>query len=330
MKNRTKKKSTPSLALPLKKGGEDVRGRNPLIGFIGQGFIGKNYADDFENRGYTVVRYATRPEFAKNKERIKDCDIVFIAVPTPSTPSGFDYSIVRAVLKLVGKGKIAVIKSTILPGTTESLQKKFPQIFVFHSPEFLREKTAASDAAHPDRNVVGIPKESALYRKKAQEVMRVLPKAPFERIMHVRDAELVKYGGNCFLYFKVIFNNILYDLAAIEGIQWEEVRDAIAADPRIGTSHMEPIHKSGHGGKPGRGAGGHCFIKDFAAFKELFTHSVKDKSGLAILNALEKKNNELLIGSRKDVDLLEGVYGKAYIQKVANQTRIKTRISSKD
>ena len=69
------------------------------IGFVGQGYIGKNYADDFENRGFEVIRYALEKPYTKNKDRIKDCDIVFIAVPTPTTPRGFDYSIVRSVIK---------------------------------------------------------------------------------------------------------------------------------------------------------------------------------------------------------------------------------------
>jgi len=285
--------------------------RKPLIGFIGQGFIGKNYADDFENRGFSVVRYARSREFAGNRERIAKCDIVFIAVPTPSTPNGFDYSIVRDVLKLVGKGRTAVIKSTILPGTTETLQKEFPNIVVLHSPEFLRESTAAYDAAHPDRNIIGIPIETATYRKKAREVMSALPRAPFEKIIHVRDAELVKYGGNCFLYFKVIFVNLLYDLAKAKGLDWKSVRDAVAADPRIGVSHMEPIHASGHTkGRKGRGAGGHCFIKDFAAFSSLYGEVVKDPLGQKMLEALRDKNNALLRDSGKDLDLLRGVYGE--------------------
>ncbi|MEY3784652.1 MAG: hypothetical protein RLZZ230_974, partial [Candidatus Parcubacteria bacterium] len=50
------------------------------IGFIGQGFIGKSYADDFENRGFEVVRYALEELYINNKELIKDCDIVFVAV----------------------------------------------------------------------------------------------------------------------------------------------------------------------------------------------------------------------------------------------------------
>ena len=64
------------------------------IGFVGQGWIGKHYADNFEARGYMVVRYALEEPYVKNKEKIKECGIVFIAVPTPTSPKGFDASIV--------------------------------------------------------------------------------------------------------------------------------------------------------------------------------------------------------------------------------------------
>src|SRR6266576_4605352 len=94
----------------------------PKIGFIGQGFVGKNLADDFAERGYETVRYALEPEYVGNKDRVKEADIVFVAVPTPTRPDGFDFSILRNEIKLVGKGKIVVIKSTIVPGTTEILQ----------------------------------------------------------------------------------------------------------------------------------------------------------------------------------------------------------------
>src|ERR1700733_12742025 len=108
--------------------------KKPTIGFIGQGWIGKHYADDFENRGFSVVRYAKEEPYAANKEKIKECDIVFIAVPTPTTPDGFDDSIVRNVISLVKDGTTVVIKSTILPGTTESIQKEHPKKTILHCP----------------------------------------------------------------------------------------------------------------------------------------------------------------------------------------------------
>lgn len=273
------------------------------IGFIGQGWIGKNYANDFEQRGFSVVRYAKEPEYNGTKEDIAICDIVFIAVPTPTTEKGFDDSIVRLVMPLVGKRKIAVIKSTILPGTTESIQKQFSDIFIFHSPEFLTEATAARDAAHPDRNIIGISNNTHEARAKAQEVLDVLPSAPFATICSSREAEMVKYAGNCWFYTKVVFVNLLYGLAKELDCSWDVIRDSMAADPRIGRTHLDPIHKSG------RGAGGHCFIKDFAAFEEMYKKMVADPLGHAVLESMREKNIELLLGSNKDLDLLHETYG---------------------
>lgn len=282
------------------------------IGFVGQGFIGKNYADDFESRGYGVVRYALEEPYVQNKEKVKECDAVFIAVPTPTTPKGFDYRIVEGAVSLVGKNKIAVIKSTLLPGTTELLQQQFPQTIVLHSPEFLREKTASYDAAHPERNIIGIPIDDDAHREAARTVLSVLPQAQYELVTDAKTAELIKYGGNCFLYTKVVFMNVLYDLAQEIGADFDAVAQAMSADERIGKSHMHPVHASGHSSAAiGRGAGGHCFIKDFAAFEKLYKEKVTDDvSGQAVLDALQKKNNELLRSSGKDLDLLEGVFGK--------------------
>jgi len=273
------------------------------IGFIGQGFIGKNYADDFEARGFDVVRYSTEEPYVANKDRIAECDIVFIAVPTPTTPEGFDDSIVRKVLKLVGKGKTAVIKSTVIPGSMEAIAVENPEIFALNSPEFLREASAAYDAAHPERNIIGLPIDNAEYRAKAGEVMRVLAKAPYELICTSKEAEIIKYAGNCFLFTKVIFMNILHDLTTRAGGKWDVIADALVHDSRVGESHMQPVHDSG------RGAGGHCFIKDFAAFANLYDALVGDKEGSAVLRAMEDKNIDLLVSTGKNLDLLKGVYG---------------------
>lgn len=283
------------------------------IGFIGQGWIGKNYADDFEQRGYDIVRYSLEEPYASNKEKIKDCDIVFIAVPTPSTPDGFDDSIIKGVIKLIGKGKTAVIKSTVLPGMTESIDEENPDVFVLHSPEFLFRHTAAHDAANPYRNVVGIPKEDDEYKRKAEEVMSVLPRAPFEIICSTKESEFIKYGWNVHFYFKNIFTNIFYDMVANVGGDWETIRKAVIADPRIVEEHTHPIHKGG------RGIGGDCHIKDFAAFTEIYKKTVGNKLGLDVLESLKNKNIHLLIKSKKDLDLLAGVYGEEAIKKMVEE-----------
>lgn len=281
----------------------------PLVGFIGQGFVGKAYADDFEKRGFKTVRYALEEPYRNNKEKIKECDIVFIAVPTPTTAKGFDDSIIRGAMKLVGQGKTAIIKSTVLPGTTASIQKDNPRIFVFHSPEFLTEVNAAHDAAYPMRNIIGVHGRSKVSDAKAKEVLAILPKAPFDLITGAEEAEIIKYGGNCWFYFKVVFINMLYDIATKKKIDWSTVRDAMAADPRIGRTHLDPVHKSG------RGAGGHCFIKDFAAFSNLYGKTMGDDFGLKVLESLRDKNIDFLLKSNKDFDLLAGVYGEEFLRR---------------
>jgi UDPglucose 6-dehydrogenase len=281
------------------------------IGFIGQGFIGKNYADDFERRGFAVVRYSLEEPYAQNKEKIKDCDFVFIAVPAPTTPDGFDDSSLRAVLPLVGAGKVAIIKSTTVPGTIKKLQKDFSSILIFHSPEFLTEKNAAYDAAHPTRNIVGMPIDNDSYRSQAKNVLSLLPKAPYELITDSDETELIKYAANAFLYFKIVFANLIYEMAEGLNVNYENIEQALGADPRIGPSHLRVIDISGHAGAhAGRGAGGHCLLKDFATLRMLYEKVLpQNAEGLAALRGLEEKNKALLAESHKDLDLLRDVYG---------------------
>lgn len=283
------------------------------IGFIGQGWIGKHYADDFEKRSYSVVRYSLDEPYLKNKEKIKECKIVFIAVPTPTTVAGFDCGSIIDSLKVVANGSTVVIKSTLLPGTTQRIQEQFPHLFIIHSPEFLRETTAAHDASHPERNIVGIPIYNEEFRKRAEQILSVLPHAKYNKIMSSLNAEMIKYVGNCFLYTKVIVMNIFYDVAMASGADWNIIRDAIINDSRIGDSHTLPVHQSGHDKSATtskRGAGGHCFIKDFEAFRALYAGSIGKDKAYDMLSKMVEYNNYLLTSTDKDIELLEGVYGK--------------------
>ncbi|NCB21187.1 MAG: UDP-glucose/GDP-mannose dehydrogenase family protein, partial [Clostridia bacterium] len=247
---------------------------------------------------------------SSNKDRIKDCDFVFIAVPTPSTPEGFDDSILQEVLSLVGENKTAIIKSTIKIGTTEKFQKLYPNKHIIHSPEFLTEKNAAQDTKFPPRNVIGYTEKS---KDKAQAVLDILPKAKHSFLVSSREAELVKYMGNNFLFLKVIFANMMYNLASRKGLDYNLVAEIVSCDPRIGPSHLQIKHQSGHSDKLGRGAGGHCFIKDMSALVEMFKEEPisnnEDKLSLELLEKVVELNNQLLINSDKDLDLLQGVYG---------------------
>lgn len=274
------------------------------IGFIGQGYVGSNSADDFEARGYAVVRYSLEPAYISNKDAIRSCDVVFVAVPTPTTPNGFDASIADEALTLVGAGARVVIKSTLLPGTTVELQKKYPNIVVLFSPEFLCEATAAHDAAHPLFNIVGLSEDSLVHRRAAEEVLALLPKSERVHVMTATGAELFKYAHNLQGYMRVMLSNILYDTGTTLGVPWNEVQALMDTDPMMSPYYNAPIHKSG------RGAGGHCFIKDMAAFARLYRElHPHDTAGASVLRALEEKNRVLLHSTEKDQDLVRGVYG---------------------
>ena len=97
--------------------------------------------------------------------------------------------------------------------------------------------------------------------------------------------------------------NMLYDISQKHRVDWKNIKEAMSMDPRIGNVHLDPVHKSG------RGAGGHCFIKDFAAFRDIYEKEFGDGNELEVLKSLEKMNINLLKSSNKDLDLLEGVYG---------------------
>jgi len=280
-----------------------------LIGFVGQGYVGGSYANNFEKRGLPVVRYSLEEPYRVNKDKIQDCDVVFVCVPTPTTSKGFDVSIVEEGLALVGRGKIAVVKSTLQPGTTKRLQKKFPHLVVLCSPEFLSVATAQLDADSPFSNIVGMPANDEKHRKAAKLVQSILPTAPFSDTCSSEEAELVKYAHNFSGYTQILAFNIIYDMAKHFGCDWESIEKAIHADPLVPNRYAHPVHKGG------RGAGGACFIKDVASLARLYESTVRHPKGVALLKALEDKNIALLLGSGKDHDLLQGVYGEKELKK---------------
>jgi UDP-glucose 6-dehydrogenase len=195
-----------------------------------------------------------------------------------------------------------------LPGTTAELQKKFPHVVLLYSPEFLSIASHVHDAAHPFANLVGMPEHDTKHYLAAERVMKLLPKAPLSMICKSAEAEIFKYSHNASGYAQVILFNLMYDLGQKFGVNWDVVNRAIQADPLISNRYSNPIHKSG------RGAGGGCFIKDIAALRaHIKKHLPHDKHAHKVFEALEAKNIHLLMSSGKDLDLLEGVYGRKHL-----------------
>jgi UDPglucose 6-dehydrogenase len=195
-------------------------------------------------------------------DEINDADIVYVCVPTPYVPGrGFDDgSLVQALSLLRGRMTV-VLKSTVVPGTTERFQAQFPQHRILFNPEFLREASANEDFIHPDRQIVGFCQEDDV--DLAANVLAMLPRAPHEAVVPAAAAEMTKYATNAFLALKVIFGNEIFDLCRGLGIDYELVKEGIGVDSRINASHLDVLD-AGY-----RGYGGKCLPKDTMSLLDL-------------------------------------------------------------
>jgi UDPglucose 6-dehydrogenase len=253
------------------------------VGIVGIGMVGGALRAYFEQHGVTPLVFDP-PKDIGSSEEVNRAEIVFLCVPTPfrTDGTGFDLSYVEKTLEGLTGEKIVVIKSTVLPGTTEKLQEQFPKHQILFNPEFLVEERALECMVKPDRQIIGCTEKS---RETASLVMEILPRAPYEEIMPSKEAEMVKYFGNTFLAMKVVFGCQMYELCQKLGINYDMVREAGSADPRIGPSHLDVSH----GGY--RGYGGKCLPKDTRALLQL-----ADSLGVeaSVVKEAEEYNNQLL------------------------------------
>jgi len=234
------------------------------IGIIGNGYVGtatgKGFATSPENQIFSYDKFKESPNTLD--EVVENSDFIFICVPTPifSDYSGMDMSIVEGVVGEVAErvkdsGKIVIIKSTSLPGTTKKMAEKYPQVDFAMNPEFLTQKNANADFLKPYRTVIGCEKLEVGAKVKGI-YQTILPPDQKYIITDTASAELAKYMSNLMLASKVLLANEFYDLSQKVGANYSDVQKAVEADPRIGT----------HLGVPGpdgdRGFGGACFPKD--------------------------------------------------------------------
>ena len=243
------------------------------VGIIGIGMVGTPIKRWFEENGYARGQNLFLYDIDPKKgyfDDINKADIIFISVPTPRNPdSSCNLRAVEGAFKILDRklGKTVVIKSTVPAGTTEHFQKLYPDLKVLFNPEFLTEKRAWEDFVKPNSQIVGFTNESL---DAANIVLSLLPKAPFMSPWGINtyqpiritatEAEIIKYACNVWFVRKVNFSNLLADLCGKVHVNYENVRMGMAADFRIGDSHLD----INHGGY--RGWGGYCFPKDLDAF----------------------------------------------------------------
>ena len=228
------------------------------VGVLGNGFVGEAISFAFSSVADMYV-FDTDPSRCLNDlESVHHCDFVFVCVPTPMYEDGSqDLSYVESAFEKATDKPIYILKSTVLPGTTESLSKKYPNFKIIFSPEFLTERTAKLDMLTQSRIILGgdlslTEKVKILFNKrfKIKNIIQTDSKT----------AELTKYMNNTFFATKVSIMNEFKQLCDKIGANWEDALRGFVSDGRIGDSHL---NVPGHDGK--LGYGGTCFPKDVNA-----------------------------------------------------------------
>lgn len=265
------------------------------ITVLGAGYVGLTLAavlSDFGHRVWVVRKDSQKNEALKNgrvhffepgleelvkknlasgrlrpttgyQEAIPHSEVVFIAVGTPSLPSGeMDLGQVFEAAAEVGQNlkkgfTLVVNKSTVPPGITGKVEemiqknkKRGANFEISFCPEFLKEGSAVQDTLRPDRVVIGAetPRAVRILKQIHQPF-----KAPILQ-SRITSAELIKYTANAYLALRIVFINQIADLCEKIGADVEEVVKGIGLDKRIGSHYWYP----------GLGYGGSCFPKDVA------------------------------------------------------------------
>ncbi len=263
---------------------------------------------------------AKRLFFTTNiNEAIKNSDIVFIAVGTPTSKDGVSadlknvYAVAKIIAKNINKYKIIITKSTVPVCTGDEVEKIIKQknskskFDVVSNPEFLREGEAIRDFRYPDRVVIGsdnLKKTKPILEELYEPIIK--KGAKFISTSR-RSAELIKYAANAFLATKITFINEIANLCEKVGSNVDDIAIGIGTDARIGSRFL----------RAGPAYGGSCFPKDTKALTKIGDKFASNMSVVkSVINSNENRKAKLaekiikLAGKNKKIGFL-GVTFKA-------------------
>ena len=222
------------------------------------------------------------------KKSIKESDVIFICVGTPTKKGGSSadlsqiYNVTKEISSSINRFKIIITKSTVPVTTGDEIEKILSKknnkknFSVVSNPEFLREGEAIRDFIYPDRIVIGSND------KKAGRILKnlyspLISKGASYLQTSRRAAELIKYASNAFLATKITFINEIANLCEKTGISVEDISIGMGLDKRIGSRFL----------RAGPAYGGSCFPKDT---KAIITTADKFKTNLSVIKSVIRSN----------------------------------------
>ena len=251
------------------------------IGIIGLGVVGSANKSGFRKLNHKVYIHDIKKN--TNINNLIKTEIIYICVPTPSNKDGscntkYVENVIFQLTKKNYKGIIA-IRSTVEPGFTYNMIKKFKNKKICIVPEFLRERFAKHDFIKNQKLcLVGTYNE---------EVYKLIIKSHkglaknFKKLTPT-EAELVKYFNNVYAALKITFANNMYELSTKMKSDYKKIKDTYLLMGRSKNFYLD-VNKNL------RGYAGMCLPKDTKALIHLFR---KKKINLELIKTIEKDNSK--------------------------------------
>jgi len=228
------------------------------IGIIGLGVVGLAVYQGLGQVGNDMYFYdIAHPD--TSIDDVVNTDIIFVCVPTDTSNGHCDltqiYQIVQSLNDLMYSGIIA-IKSTVLPGTTESLIGQYPNLKICMVPEFLRAKSALADFVN-NHDVLVVGTDNNYVYEQIVASHKLIPKSS-SRVTPT-EAEIVKYFSNLYNALRIVFANNMFEVCQKTKADYQNVLQAITKKRGILPDYL--LCSANY-----RGFGGHCLPKDTEAF----------------------------------------------------------------
>jgi len=251
------------------------------LGIIGLGVVGKANKVGFEQLGHNVFVHDTK--FDTSINIVKDTECTFICVPTPSKPNGdCNTDIVKSVIReldSIDYNGIIAIRSSTVPGFTQSMLDTYTNRQICFVPEFIRERCAEHDFINEHEMLAVGTKDNYVY----ETVVKAHGHYPVHTVqLNPNEAEILKYYLNLYAATRVTFANVFYEICQKLDSDYTRVKDAYILTGRAGDMYLDVSSEL-------RGYGGMCLPKDTRAIINLIEKLELDLDFFTTLNSDNNK-----------------------------------------